>query len=125
MPRQQIRNGLLSVLLQEIGFIQAQSPALELFLRPKINQFLKVNEARIRDLNNHIATLNDLYVKKDDKGQGLVEVVEGKARLVFIDDEAAKQYDKLYNEFMNKRIDIVVDTDQLPTGLGLNPLKSV
>ena len=111
MPRQQIRNGLLSVLLQEIGFIQAQSPALELFLRPKINQFLKVNEARIRYLNKHIATLNDLYVKKDDKGQGLVEVVEGKARLVFIDDEAAKQYDKLYNEFMNKRIDIVVDTD--------------
>jgi calcineurin-like phosphoesterase family protein len=117
MPRQSTTNGLLSIILQEIGYIQASSPAMEIFLRPKINQFLKVNTLAIVTLNKHVAMLGDLYVKKDDKGQGMIEKgADGNMQLVFNDADAEQAYKKAYDELMNKRIELIVDTEanQIP-----------
>ena len=112
MPRQSTTNGMLSIILQEIGYMQASSPALEIFLRPKMNQFLSVNKLVIVTLNKHVGMLGDLYVKKDEKGQGMVEKGEnGQMQLVFNDADAEQAYKKAYDELMNKRIELIVDTE--------------
>ncbi len=103
--RQHVTNNDLTNIMNDIDRMM-QSPALAIFLGPKVKRFREQNRLRINSLDTKFKKLIEENVVFKD-GNPELEIVEGKQKLKFIDEE----HEKTYNEERQKLLAIEFDIE--------------
>lgn len=82
------------------------SPAMQLLLAPKIEQFFQKNKNVLTILNDKTTAIKKKYAKLDESGNFVVEEINGKKEVTYETEEARKACTEELTAFLNITIKV-------------------